>query len=219
MPLAARLAAAAMGIVLCSGRMQGAISRLHSLGNPISCRRSRTGGRWEEGDEMTAKQFGRGMGALGVCLSVMAVLWAGLAPTPVAGHDEDDRWGRNVESATQKTPETEDIPPRGLAWNFRLMGHNPLLDSDQGTSNFDPYINPPMGIPRGSNGDITAAGDCAYVGSLIGYQPALIVDVSNPPRPTVVGAVPDLVPGVRNGIEGLTGALWRPCRLLGTAFS
>jgi hypothetical protein len=159
---------------------------------------------------MTAKQFGRGMGALGVCLSVMAVLWAGLAPTPVAGHDEDDRWGRNVESATQKTPETEDIPPRGLAWNFRLMGHNPLLDSDQGTSNFDPYINPPMGIPRGSNGDITAAGDCAYVGSLIGYQPALIVDVSNPPRPTVVGAVPDLVPGVRNGIEGINGRTLAP---------
>jgi len=81
-------------------------------------------------------------------------------------------------------PETEDIPPRGLAWNFRLMGHNPLLDSDQGTSNFDPYINPPMGIPRGSNGDITAVGDCVYVGSLIGYQPALIVDVSNPARPS-----------------------------------
>jgi len=171
------------------------------------------------GDEMNATRLGSGNGAFGVCLSVMAVLWAGLASAPVAGHDEDDRWGRNVESATQKTPETEDIPPRGLAWNFRLMGHNPLLDSDQGTSNFDPYINPPMGIPRGSNGDITAVGDCVYVGSLIGYQPALIVDVSNPPRPTVVGAVPDLVPGVRNGIEGLTGALWRPCRLLGTAFS
>src|SRR5437879_6298646 len=59
-----------------------------------------------------------------------------------------------------------------------------------------------MGVPRGSNGDITAAGDCVYVGSLIGYQPALIVDVSNPARPTVVGAVPDLVPVVGNGIEG-----------------
>jgi hypothetical protein len=143
------------------------------------------------------------MRALGVSLLVIAGLWTGLGPTPVAGHDDGDGWAPNVESATRKTPETEDISPRGLAWNFRLIGHNPLLDSDQGTSNFDPYINPPMGIPRGSNGDITVAGDCVYVGSLIGYQPALIVDLSNPFRPTVVGAVPDLVPGVGNGIEGI----------------
>ncbi len=150
---------------------------------------------------MNAKQSRRGVRALGVSLLVTA---AGLVgPVPVAGHDEGDRWGRNVESATRKTPEIEDIPPRGLAWNFRLVGHNPLLDSDQGSSNFDPYINPPLGIPRGSNGDITAAGDCVYVGSFIGYQPALIVDVSNPFRPTVVGAVPDLVPGVGNGVEGI----------------
>jgi len=78
--------------------------------------------------------------ALGVSLLVIA---AGLGPAPVAGHDEGDRWGRNVESTTRKTPEIEDIPPRGLAWNFKLVGHNPLLDSDQGSSNFDPYINPP----------------------------------------------------------------------------
>jgi hypothetical protein len=132
------------------------------------------------------------MRALGISLLVIAAHWAGLGTTPVAGHD-----------ATQKTPETANIPPGGLARNFMLVGHNPLLDSDQGTSNFDPYINPPMGIPRGSNGDITAAGDCVYVGSFIGYQPALIVDVSNPFRPSVVGAVPDLVPGVGNGVEGI----------------
>lgn len=132
------------------------------------------------------------MRALGVSVLVTVVLWAGLGAAPVAGQD-----------ATQKTPETVDIPPGGLAWNLRLVGSNPLLDSSQGSSSFDPYINPPMGIPRGSNGDITAAGDCVYVGSLIGYQPALIVDVSNPALPSVVGAVPDLVPGVGNGIEGI----------------
>ena len=148
-------------------------------------------------------EFRKGIRALGASLLVIAVLWAGLGPAPAAGHDEGARWGRNVESTTRKTPEIEDIPRGGLAWNFRLVGHNPLLDSNQGSSSFDPYINPPMGVPRGSNGDITAAGDCVYVGSLIGYQPALIVDVSNPARPTVVGAVPDLVPGVGNGIEGI----------------
>ncbi|TMQ14273.1 MAG: hypothetical protein E6J90_27200, partial [Deltaproteobacteria bacterium] len=99
------------------------------------------------------------MRALGVSVLVIVVLWAGLGVAPVAGQD-----------ATQNTPETADIPPGGLAWNFRLVGYNPLLDSNQGSSSFDPYINPPLGIPRGSNGDITAAGDCVYVGSLIGYQ-------------------------------------------------
>ena len=140
---------------------------------------------------MSAKQLRRGMRSLGASL-LIAVLWAGPGAAPVAGHD-----------ATQKTPETQDIPAGGLARNFRLVGYNPLLDSDQGTSNFDPYINPPMDIPRGSNGDITAAGNCVYVGSLIAYQPALIVDVSNPAAPSVVGAVPGLVPGVANGIEGI----------------
>src|SRR5437667_2474432 len=134
----------------------------------------------------------KAMRALGVSVLVIVVLWAGLGVAPVAGQD-----------ATQNTPETADIPPGGLAWNFRLVGYNPLLDSNQGSSSFDPYINPPLGIPRGSNGDITAAGDCVYVGSLIGYQPALIVNVSDPTLPSVVGAVPDLVPGVGNGIEGI----------------
>src|SRR6266513_1068963 len=141
---------------------------------------------------MNASCLRGGMRALGTSLLAIAVLWAGLGPERVAGHD-----------ATQKTPETQDIPPGGLAGNFTLVGYNPLLDSNQGSSNFDPYINPPMGIPRGSNGDITAAGDCVYVGSLIAYQPALIVDVSIPASPTVVGAVPNLVPGVANGIEGI----------------
>jgi len=91
------------------------------------------------------------MRSLGASL-LIGVLWAGPGAAPVAGHD-----------ATQKTPETQDIPAGGLAGNFTLVGYNPLLDSDQGTSNFDPYISPPMDIPRGSNGDITAAANCVYV--------------------------------------------------------
>jgi len=148
---------------------------------------------------MNAKHFERGIGTCGVWLWMVAVVWAVSVSEAVAG---DERWAK-VESATQPTPETRDIPRQGLARNFTLVGYNPLLDSDQGTSIFDSYINPPMGIPRGSNGDITAAGDCVYVCSLIGFQPALIVDVSNPNQPSVVGAVADLVPGVGNGIEGI----------------
>ncbi len=41
------------------------------------------------------------------------------------------------------------------------------------------------------------------MGSFVGYQSASIVDVSDPRRPTVVGEVPGLVPGVGNGIEGI----------------
>lgn len=114
--------------------------------------------------------------------------------------------GREETRATWRTPETEDIRRRGIAVNFKLVGWNPLLDGDRGKSRdraFDPYINPPMNIPRGSNGDITLAGNCVYVGSFVGYQTALIVDVSKPHRPTVVGEVPGLPPGVGNGIEGI----------------
>lgn len=140
---------------------------------------------------MNARHFRKGRQALGVSI-LLTVLWAGPGTPPAAGND-----------ATQRTPEVADIPPGGLARNFTLVGHNPLLDSNQGTSSFNQYFDPPLGIPRGSNGDITAAGDCVYVGSLVGLQPALIVDVSNPAQPTVVGAVPDLVVGVGNGIEGI----------------
>src|SRR5215831_6294432 len=73
---------------------------------------------------------------------------------PEDGRFEDDHHGdRRHVRATVRTPETQDIPRRGIARNFRVVGHNPLLDSDQGTSEFDAYINPPLGIPRGSNGD------------------------------------------------------------------
>lgn len=96
-----------------------------------------------------------------------------------------------------RTPPQEDIPDGGLAENFELVSHCPLMDDHQ-------YMDlEPLGIPRGSNGDITASGDYVYVGSFIGHQPPLIVDVSDPSDPEVVGPVPDAVPGVGNGIEGI----------------
>jgi hypothetical protein len=122
----------------------------------------------------------------------------GKAPKPATPKKE--------RPATFIMPEVEDIPRHGIAKNFELVGWNPLLDGDRGASRdpaFDPYVNPPMGIPRGSNGDITAAGDCVYVGSFIGYLTTVIVDVSQPHKPTVVGEVPGLPPGVGSGIEGI----------------
>ncbi|MFB6129739.1 MAG: LVIVD repeat-containing protein [Salinigranum sp.] len=94
------------------------------------------------------------------------------------------------------TPPVDEIPAGGVGVNFELVGHTPLPDDHQ-------YRGDSLGMPRGSNGDITVAGDCVYVGSLIGYQPPLIVDVSDPTDPTVLGPVPDAVPGVGNGVEGI----------------
>ena len=108
-------------------------------------------------------------------------------PTPESDVDE-------YEPA--RTPPVDEIPAGGTGVNFELVGHNPLLDEHQ-------FEGDSLGIPRGSNGDITIAGDTVYVGSLIGYQPPLIVDVSDPTDPEVVGPVPDAVPGVANGIEGI----------------
>jgi len=96
----------------------------------------------------------------------------------------------------QPKPPLETIPPRGIGENFRLVGHNPLLDDD-----LIPGLTP-MGIPRGGNGNLgAAAGPCVYVGSLTGSIPALVVDVSNPRNPTVVGPVPGHVPGIGHGID------------------
>src|SRR3989454_5329327 len=93
-------------------------------------------------------------------------------------------------------PPVARIPPQGLGRNFELVAHLPLLDDYQ-------WNNAPMGIPRGDNGDITIADHCVYVGAIMGYQPAVVVDVKDPARARVVGPVPDLVPGVMNGGEGI----------------
>ena len=73
--------------------------------------------------------------------------------------------------------------------NFTLVGQNALVDDS--------------GMPRSMNGGIAAKGDCVYIGSNIGLQPDLIVDVSNPSNPTVVGPVPDWLQGKGNGIESI----------------
>src|SRR5207244_6884576 len=93
-------------------------------------------------------------------------------------------------------PPVSRIPPQGLGRNFELVAHLPLLDDYQ-------WNNTPMGIPRGDNGDITIADHCVYVGAIMGYQPAVVVDVKDPARARVVGPVPDPVPGRRNGGDGI----------------
>src|SRR2546429_760561 len=99
-----------------------------------------------------------------------------------------------------KPPLTK-IPERGMGWNFEQVGHNPLLDSEPGA--IDPGLTP-MGIPRGSNGNIAlAAGPCVYVGRLSWAEPALVVDASNPRNPKVVGPVPGHVPGIGHGIDAI----------------
>lgn len=95
------------------------------------------------------------------------------------------------------TPALAEIPENGTGENFELVGHNPLHDDHQFVGNES------FGVPRGSNGEITIADDCLYVGSFHGYQPPLVVDIADPTDPTVVESVPDAVPGVGNGIEGI----------------
>jgi hypothetical protein len=139
-------------------------------------------------------------------LALVALPASGRDAPQDAGPPRDPEPYERESRATVRVPETADIPNRGISVNFRVVGHNPLLDSDRGRRRdpaFDRYINPPLDIPRGSNADITLAGDCVYVGSFVGYQTALIVDVSRPRNPTVVGEVPGLPPGVGNGIEGI----------------
>jgi hypothetical protein len=118
--------------------------------------------------------------------------------TPTDSGDPDPTRDRVDEySGPATTPSIEDIPENGTGENFELVGHNPLLDEHQ-------YVgDESLGIPRGSNGEITVAGDCVYVGSFTGNQPPLVVDVADPADPQVVGPVPDAVPGVANGIEGI----------------
>src|SRR5207244_11526905 len=89
-------------------------------------------------------------------------------------------------------PPVARIPPQGLGRNFELVAHLPLLDDYQ-------WNNTPMGIPRGDNGDITIADHCVYVGAIMGYQPAVVVDVNYPAWARVVGPVADIVNGVLIG--------------------
>jgi len=106
------------------------------------------------------------MRARGASLLVIAVLWAGLGAAPVAGHD-----------ATQKTPETQDIPPGGLARNFALVGHNPLLDSNQGSSQVDVQaFRITLGLSYRLSRYVNIFGGYDYIRQRTGSKPTIQVD-------------------------------------------
>jgi hypothetical protein len=135
---------------------------------------------------------------VGIVASVLLVLSA----TPALAAPESRPVSQNAPPQFQvpypppSKPLLDQIPPTGVGINFQFVGHNPLLDND-----LIPGLTP-MGIPRGGNGNLgAAAGPCVYVGSLTGSIPALIVDVSDPTNPTVLGPVPGHVPGIGHGID------------------
>jgi len=136
-----------------------------------------------------------------VLLLVVGAILLGVVPSgdqpPAEPESVDDGAGPGALQPPAPAASAADIPEGGTGRNFELVGHAPLLDDHQ-------YVgDESFGIPRGSNGDVTVAGDCVYVGSLVGHQPPLIVDVADPSDPEVVGPVPDAVPGTGNGIEGM----------------
>ena len=145
-------------------------------------------------DKIGRRTYLEAVGTLG---TGTALGFTGCTDRDESGNDEASPSESNADKyEAARTPPIDEIPEGGIGGNFELVGHNPLYDEHQ-------YRGESFGIPRGSNGDITIAGDYVYVGSCIGYQPPLIVDVSEPADPEVVGPVPDAVPGVGNGIEGI----------------
>ena len=103
-----------------------------------------------------------------------------------------------VSACSQAAPTYSGVQPRtpldkiasgGDMKNFTLVGQNPLLDAK-------------FNLPRGMNGGITAVRDCLYVGSNIGLQPTLVLDMKDMTKPTVVGEVPG-IPGKGMGIEAI----------------
>ena len=118
----------------------------------------------------------------------------GDGPGRTATRADDER---RAATRAARTPPVDEIPAGGVGDNFELVGHAPLYDHHQ-------YVGDETDdVPRGSNGDLAVAGDVAYVGSLIGQQPPLIVDIADPSDPEVVGPIPDAIPGVGNGVEGI----------------
>ena len=78
-------------------------------------------------------------------------------------------------------PAVENISPPGVMNNLQLVGSNPLID-------------PVLSIPRGMNAGLAIAGNCAFVGSRNGFQDTLVLDISSPASPTLVGSLPH-IPG------------------------
>lgn len=81
-------------------------------------------------------------------------------------------------------------------------------DNGAGTGTFEVVGHADLGA-RGMNSAIAIAGDIAYVGSRIDGKPILIVDISTPENPTVVGEIGPPV-------EGLSGLSSRELRVAGT---
>ena len=81
-----------------------------------------------------------------------------------------------AQSLPAARPAVENIPPPGVMNNVQLVGSNPLVD-------------PLLGIPRGMNAGLAIAGTCAFVGSRNGFQDSLVLDISNPASPAVVGVL------------------------------
>lgn len=81
-------------------------------------------------------------------------------------------------------PLLEDIPDKGIGHNFKLIEHNPLVDPFSGET-----------LPRGGNGnDIAIVRNCLYASSRSNVvRGTLIVDISNPKKTKVVGALPQAV--------------------------
>jgi hypothetical protein len=81
--------------------------------------------------------------------------------------------------AQLRTP-VDKIPSGGQMQGFQLVGHNPLVESR-------------FNLPRGQNGGgMTAIRDCLYVGSNNSKQPALILDMKDMTKPTIVGDLPGI---------------------------
>ena len=123
-----------------------------------------------------SRRGARGWVLAAVVLTAALPVGAGAQPAPYNG-------------VQPRTP-VDQIPAGGQMRNFTLIGQNPLID-------------PQMGIPRSMNGGMAAAKDCVYIGSNIGLQPALIVDIADPTNPTIVGPLPNQIQGKGNGIESI----------------
>lgn len=73
-----------------------------------------------------------------------------------------------------RTPAHEDIPKGGIGRNFRLLGHNPLIQTG-GT------------LPRGGGGnEIGVIRNCGYAATKNNDQGIMILDISNPKKMRVV---------------------------------
>jgi hypothetical protein len=96
-----------------------------------------------------------------IAVALIAVLGSG---SSIAG-------AADYTGVQPRTP-VEQIAAGGEMRNFTLVGQNPLIDSE-------------LTVPRGMNGGIAAVRDCVYVGSNIGMQPTLIVDMADMSNPTI----------------------------------